>query len=125
MGSRKYTCPMHPQIVQDKSGTCPICGMSLVLVKEKQSNAVASPHQHGANPSTGHTGHNHHAMMIADFRKRFYAVLILTVAIIHGVMGLLKQLLHIQSYYGMFIILLFWLGSRKLIDWMINRRFPE
>ena len=24
-----YTCPMHPQIVQDKPGTCPICGMAL------------------------------------------------------------------------------------------------
>src|ERR1041385_8423052 len=27
----KFTCPMHPQIVQDKPGTCPICGMDLVL----------------------------------------------------------------------------------------------
>ena len=25
-----YTCSMHPQIVQDKPGTCPICGMDLV-----------------------------------------------------------------------------------------------
>ena len=25
----KYTCPMHPQIVQDGPGTCPICGMAL------------------------------------------------------------------------------------------------
>ncbi|HBD9403852.1 TPA: cadmium-translocating P-type ATPase [Legionella pneumophila] len=24
-----YTCPMHPQIRQDKPGTCPICGMAL------------------------------------------------------------------------------------------------
>lgn len=24
-----YTCGMHPQIVQDKPGTCPICGMNL------------------------------------------------------------------------------------------------
>lgn len=27
-----YTCPMHPQIVQDKPGTCPICGMELVPI---------------------------------------------------------------------------------------------
>jgi Cu(I)/Ag(I) efflux system membrane fusion protein len=26
-----YTCPMHPQIVQDRPGTCPICAMELVL----------------------------------------------------------------------------------------------
>jgi Cu2+-exporting ATPase len=29
----------------------------------------------------GHAGHDHHAMMIADFRKRFYIVLVLTVPI--------------------------------------------
>jgi Cu+-exporting ATPase len=30
-GSEKitYTCPMHPQIVRDKPGSCPICGMAL------------------------------------------------------------------------------------------------
>src|ERR1700682_6269209 len=28
-GARKYTCPMHPQIVRDGPGSCPICGMAL------------------------------------------------------------------------------------------------
>ena len=28
-GAVKYTCPMDPEIVQDKPGTCPICGMAL------------------------------------------------------------------------------------------------
>jgi Cu(I)/Ag(I) efflux system membrane fusion protein len=28
----KYTCPMHPEIIQDKPGTCPICFMDLVKV---------------------------------------------------------------------------------------------
>jgi Cu(I)/Ag(I) efflux system membrane fusion protein len=26
----KYTCPMHPQIMEDHPGSCPICGMALV-----------------------------------------------------------------------------------------------
>ncbi len=25
----KYTCPMHPEIIRDKPGSCPICGMAL------------------------------------------------------------------------------------------------
>lgn len=28
----KYHCPMHPQIVQDHPGTCPICSMKLVPI---------------------------------------------------------------------------------------------
>ena len=26
----QYTCPMHPEIIQDGPGNCPICGMDLV-----------------------------------------------------------------------------------------------
>ena len=28
-GSTKWTCPMHPEIVRDGPGSCPICGMAL------------------------------------------------------------------------------------------------
>jgi Cu2+-exporting ATPase len=28
-GKTQYTCPMHPEIVQDEPGSCPICGMDL------------------------------------------------------------------------------------------------
>ncbi|MGZ8268511.1 MAG: heavy metal-binding domain-containing protein [Burkholderiales bacterium] len=27
-----YTCPMHPEIVRDAPGSCPICGMALVPI---------------------------------------------------------------------------------------------
>jgi Cu(I)/Ag(I) efflux system membrane fusion protein len=30
----EYRCPMHPQIVRDEPGNCPICGMALVKVEE-------------------------------------------------------------------------------------------
>lgn len=30
----QYQCPMHPQIVQDHPGNCPICGMNLVKVEK-------------------------------------------------------------------------------------------
>lgn len=29
---KKYTCPMHPQVVQNAPGTCPVCAMDLVPV---------------------------------------------------------------------------------------------
>ena len=35
-----YTCPMHPQIIRDKPGNCPICGMK--LVKKESSNTKLS-----------------------------------------------------------------------------------
>jgi hypothetical protein len=38
-GAQKYTCPMHPEIVKDEPGLCPICNMKLVPVKAK-------PHSH-------------------------------------------------------------------------------
>lgn len=33
----QYTCPMHPQVLEDHPGTCPICGMTLVKKSEHTS----------------------------------------------------------------------------------------
>ena len=33
-GKEIHTCPMHPQIIRDKPGNCPICGMKLVKKEE-------------------------------------------------------------------------------------------
>lgn len=38
----KYVCPMHPQIVRDAPGNCPICGMNLV-VKRIEAEAGQRP----------------------------------------------------------------------------------
>ena len=39
-----YTCGMHPQVVQDHPGNCPICGMKLTPVRKEAAagNAVAA-----------------------------------------------------------------------------------
>jgi Cu(I)/Ag(I) efflux system membrane fusion protein len=29
-----WTCPMHPEIIRDKPGTCPVCGMDLIKKEE-------------------------------------------------------------------------------------------
>ncbi|MFZ1229790.1 MAG: heavy metal-binding domain-containing protein, partial [Saprospiraceae bacterium] len=34
---QQYTCPMHPEIVQDGPGSCPICGMNLVPMKPEEN----------------------------------------------------------------------------------------
>jgi Cu(I)/Ag(I) efflux system membrane fusion protein len=37
----EYYCPMHPQVVQDEPGSCPICGMP--LAKRKKGDKPALP----------------------------------------------------------------------------------
>jgi hypothetical protein len=32
----EYTCPMHPEVIQDKPGKCPKCSMDLVEKKVEQ-----------------------------------------------------------------------------------------
>jgi len=72
---------MHPEIVQDKPGKCPKCGMNLVPVKDEAAKSMSHAH-HDMNPPIGHEGHDHHAMMIVDFKNRFWISLILTVPIL-------------------------------------------
>ena len=38
-----YHCPMHPQIVSDRPGSCPICGMDLVRVAAAAPASAAGP----------------------------------------------------------------------------------
>ncbi|MGD8998946.1 MAG: efflux RND transporter periplasmic adaptor subunit [Granulosicoccaceae bacterium] len=35
----KYVCPMHPNIVQDEPGNCPICGMDLVPLEQDTADS--------------------------------------------------------------------------------------
>jgi Cu(I)/Ag(I) efflux system membrane fusion protein len=39
---QQYTCSMHPQIIKDRPGTCPICGMELVMKRSTKELIVDS-----------------------------------------------------------------------------------
>jgi CopA family copper-resistance protein len=45
---QKYTCPMHPEVISDKPGKCPKCGMDLV---EIENDAKPEPSENGSQNS--------------------------------------------------------------------------
>lgn len=44
---QKYTCPMHPEVISDKPGKCPKCGMELVE-KEDNTKVAIQPESQGS-----------------------------------------------------------------------------
>lgn len=62
-----YTCPMHPEVVQQGPGTCPKCGMAL--------EPAVSTGEEGENPE------------LTDFRRRFWLGLVLTLPVFALEMG--------------------------------------
>ncbi|MFA6155501.1 heavy metal translocating P-type ATPase [Mesorhizobium sp.] len=59
----QYTCPMHPQIIRDKPGSCPICGMAL------EPMGVPGGDE-GPNPE------------LVDFTRRFWVSTVLSVPLL-------------------------------------------
>jgi membrane fusion protein, copper/silver efflux system len=55
-----YYCPMHPAVVQDHPGECPICNMTLVPRPEEQGASAPTGATPGAE-SAAHAGHEHGA----------------------------------------------------------------
>ena len=93
---KKYTCPMHLQVIKDEPGKCPLCGMDLVPMggtkKEthshhkhrdlhhdhKEHSVYSDEHSHHSERSYDkHEGHGTN-----DFLKRFWLSLIITVPIL-------------------------------------------
>ena len=62
-----YTCPMHPEIRQQGPGSCPLCGMAL--------EPETMTGEEGENPE------------LADFRRRFWIGLVLTLPVVVLEMG--------------------------------------
>src|ERR1043166_6002087 len=64
----KYTCPMHPEVISDRPGKCPKCGMTLVPLKEKGKRS-ASDSEHAAHQAHAqHTTHNADGMAMPEHR---------------------------------------------------------
>lgn len=56
--SEQYQCPMHPQVIQDHPGNCPICGMRLVrIVSASEPLAQPASQSQGALPVSDVPGH--------------------------------------------------------------------
>jgi P-type Cu+ transporter len=68
---QQYTCPMHPEIIRDQPGSCPICGMSLEprVISTKMTQPTC-----------------HHEL--DDLLKRFWLSVILTLPILFLTMGI-------------------------------------
>jgi Cu+-exporting ATPase len=58
-----YTCPMHPEIVRDQPGACPICGMALEPVAVLSEEEAADPE-------------------LVDMTRRFWICLALTIPLL-------------------------------------------
>ena len=77
----KYTCPMHPEIVRDEPGSCPICGMTLEPMGVPSSDE-------GPNPE------------LVDFTRRFWIGAVLTVPLLILTMGPFVGLGFIREMLG-------------------------
>jgi len=40
-----YTCPMHPDVMQDRAGNCPKCGMALVAARTASMSHADCQHE--------------------------------------------------------------------------------
>lgn len=99
-----YSCPMHPEVRSNSPGTCPKCGMQLVLSSEKE-HSEGSEHHHApmshaisemsfgqrfrmsmtmtmGMEHTGLAGREMARLMEKDIRNKFFVALILSIPII-------------------------------------------
>ncbi len=45
-GKQLYSCGMHPQVIQDEPGNCPICGMKLTPLRSEPAVTTTAEHEH-------------------------------------------------------------------------------
>ena len=73
-----YTCPMHPEIKQERPGYCPECGMNLVPEKRViGDHGVRNKSAFAKATADRHAGHS-----TAMFFRKFWVSLILTIPVV-------------------------------------------
>ncbi len=73
--------------------------------------SISNDHtKHNMNPTMGHVGHDHHKMMIEDFKRRFYVTLLLTIPVM-VFSPMIQQWFHFKIYFGGSIYLLLALST--------------
>lgn len=76
----QYTCPMHPEIIRDKPGSCPICGMAL--------EPMMPTGEEGPNPE------------LVDFTRRFWVSAVLSIPLLVITMGPMVGLPFLRDWLG-------------------------
>lgn len=86
---KKYTCPMHPQILKDEPGKCPLCGMNLIPLggtarpeKDEHSHHHQNHDHHSESDSSAAGFDKHAGHHTPDFLKRFWITLVLSVPVL-------------------------------------------
>lgn len=86
---KKYTCPMHPQILKDEPGKCPLCGMNLIPLggtarpeKDEHSHHHQNHDHHSESDSSAAGFDKHAGHHSPDFLKRFWITLVLSVPVL-------------------------------------------
>ncbi len=55
--TKTYTCPMHPEVISDKPGKCPQCGMNLELKEDDSKKDEKKDAGHNHKGHKGCMGH--------------------------------------------------------------------
>jgi Cu+-exporting ATPase len=81
----EYTCPMHPEVISDRPGSCPKCGMAL----EPRTAAL----EEGLSPE------------LVDLSRRFWVGLALSLPLLFIAMG---EMLPLEAVHGFLAIIPNW-----------------
>lgn len=81
----KYICPMHPDVVLDRPGRCPKCGMDLVEVqKSKIKSQNLEEHKDHKVGSDSHAEHEMKSPSDMSFWEKFRMSMGMTMGMEHG-----------------------------------------